>query len=60
MYRENGFQDRITLIKGKVEEVCLPVQKVDVIVSEWMVRNFLKWVRDPYEGLAAIGLLPPV
>ena len=26
----------ITLIKGKVEEVELPVEKVDVIVSEWM------------------------
>ena len=26
----------ITLIKGKMEEVELPVEKVDVIVSEWM------------------------
>ena len=26
----------ITLIKGKVEEIELPVEKVDVIVSEWM------------------------
>ena len=26
----------ITLIQGKVEEVELPVSKVDVIVSEWM------------------------
>lgn len=26
----------ITLIRGKVEEVQLPVEKVDVIVSEWM------------------------
>ena len=29
-------QDKITLIKGKVEEVELPVDKVDIIVSEWM------------------------
>lgn len=29
----NGFSDRITLIKGKVEEVTLP-EKVDIIVSE--------------------------
>jgi len=33
---ENGFQDRITLIKGKVEEIELPVERVDLIVSEWM------------------------
>ena len=26
----------ITLIKGKIEEVELPVETVDVIVSEWM------------------------
>ena len=29
-------QDKITLIKGKVEEVDLPVDKVDIIISEWM------------------------
>jgi protein arginine N-methyltransferase 1 len=32
----NGFSDTITIIKGKVEEIELPVPKVDVIVSEWM------------------------
>jgi type I protein arginine methyltransferase len=34
----NGYKDRITLIKGKVEEVELPegVEKVDIIISEWM------------------------
>lgn len=32
----NGFSDRITIIKGKVEEIELPVPQVDVIVSEWM------------------------
>eukprot|EP00743_Colponemidia_sp_Colp-15_P003882 GILK01004189.1.p1 GENE.GILK01004189.1~~GILK01004189.1.p1 ORF type:complete len:578 (-),score=132.58 GILK01004189.1:135-1673(-) len=32
----NGFEDRITIIQGKVEEIQLPVDKVDVIVSEWM------------------------
>ena len=26
----------ITLIRGKVEEIDLPVEKVDVLVSEWM------------------------
>ncbi|KAL6066753.1 Protein arginine N-methyltransferase 8 [Balamuthia mandrillaris] len=32
----NGFSDVITIIKGKVEEVELPVDKVDIIISEWM------------------------
>jgi protein arginine N-methyltransferase 1 len=32
----NGFADKITLIKGKVEEIDLPVDHVDIIVSEWM------------------------
>eukprot|EP00051_Salpingoeca_urceolata_P004518 m.65561 g.65561 ORF g.65561 m.65561 type:complete len:282 (-) comp13674_c0_seq3:112-957(-) len=34
--KANGFGDVITLIRGKVEEVELPVDKVDVIISEWM------------------------
>lgn len=32
----NGFQNKITCIKGKIEEIDLPVQQVDIIVSEWM------------------------
>lgn len=34
--KENGFQDQITIIRGKIEEVTLPVEKVDIIISEWM------------------------
>jgi protein arginine N-methyltransferase 1 len=26
----------VTILKGKVEELTLPVDKVDIIVSEWM------------------------
>ena len=26
----------IVLIKGKIEEITLPVEKVDIIISEWM------------------------
>jgi protein arginine N-methyltransferase 1 len=26
----------VTIIKGKIEEIELPVEKVDIIVSEWM------------------------
>jgi len=33
---DNGFSDRVTLFKWKIEEISLPAEKVDVIVSEWM------------------------
>ncbi|KAM3274953.1 hypothetical protein ACQJBY_043752 [Aegilops geniculata] len=34
--KTNGFSEVITVIKGKVEEIELPIPKVDVIISEWM------------------------
>ncbi|KAF8430973.1 S-adenosyl-L-methionine-dependent methyltransferase [Boletus edulis BED1] len=36
--RENGLQDVVTVIRGKVEEIRLPdgVDHVDIIISEWM------------------------
>jgi protein arginine N-methyltransferase 1 len=34
--KDNGYEDVITLLNGKVEEVELPVDKVDIIISEWM------------------------
>jgi len=33
---KNGLSSCITLIKGKVEEIELPVPTVDIIISEWM------------------------
>lgn len=35
--KENEVNDKITFIKGKVEQIKLPVEKVDIIISEWMV-----------------------
>ncbi|KAI0045962.1 protein arginine N-methyltransferase [Auriscalpium vulgare] len=32
----NGFADKITLVKGKLEETELPIQQFDIIISEWM------------------------
>ncbi|KAL6558540.1 Protein arginine N-methyltransferase 1.1 [Orobanche minor] len=32
----NGFSNVITVLKGKIEEIELPVAQVDVIISEWM------------------------
>ncbi|XP_012372712.1 protein arginine N-methyltransferase 3 [Octodon degus] len=34
--RLNKLEDTIILIKGKIEDVHLPVEKVDIIISEWM------------------------
>jgi hypothetical protein len=34
--KNNDLADKITIIKGKVEEIELPVPEVDVIISEWM------------------------
>merc|ERR1711966_360815 len=43
--KENGFEKKITIINGKVEEIELPVEKVDIIISEWMGYFLL------YEGM---------
>ncbi|MFQ6642619.1 hypothetical protein Gotur_017652 [Gossypium turneri] len=32
----NGLSDVVTVLKGKIEEIELPVAKVDIIISEWM------------------------
>ena len=34
--KNNKLEDKITIIKSKVEEAVLPVEKVDIIISEWM------------------------
>mmetsp|Transcript_13897 Transcript_13897/g.13888 ORF Transcript_13897/g.13888 Transcript_13897/m.13888 type:complete len:152 (+) Transcript_13897:3-458(+) len=32
--RDNGYSEIVTIIKGKVEDIELPVAKVDIIISE--------------------------
>ncbi|PGH01697.1 hypothetical protein AJ79_07851 [Helicocarpus griseus UAMH5409] len=62
---DNGFGDVIKCIRGKIEEVQLPVPQVDVIVSEWMgycllfeaMFDSVIWARDRY--LAPDGLMVP-
>jgi protein arginine N-methyltransferase 1 len=57
--------DKITLIRGKVEEVALPVDKVDIIISEWMgyfllfesMLDTVLYARDKY--LVEGGLMLP-
>ena len=34
--KKNNMQEKITIIKSKVEDAKLPVDKVDIIISEWM------------------------
>jgi protein arginine N-methyltransferase 1 len=59
----NGLSDKITLIKGK--KIVLPVQHVDIIISEWMgycllyesMLNTVLYARDKY--LAPGGKLFP-
>jgi protein arginine N-methyltransferase 1 len=54
--KRNGLQDKITVIKGKMEEVTLPVPQVDIIISEWMgyfllyesMLDSVLWARDKY------------
>ncbi|EEH20217.1 hypothetical protein PABG_02476 [Paracoccidioides brasiliensis Pb03] len=62
---DNGFGDVIKCIRGKIEEVQLPVPQVDIIVSEWMgycllfeaMFDSVIWARDRY--LAPDGLMVP-
>ena len=61
----NGFSSTITCLRGKIEEVVLPVEKVDIIVSEWMgycllyeaMLDSVIWARDRY--LKPEGLMVP-
>lgn len=61
----NGLSDKITLVQGKMEEVSLPYDKVDIIVSEWMgyfllyesMLDTVLYARDHY--LAEGGLIFP-
>ena len=40
--KSNKMDGKIQIVRGKVEEVELP-EKVDVIVSEWMVRRLISY-----------------
>lgn len=61
----NGFLDQITLIQGKLEDIDLGVDKVDIIVSEWMgyfllyelMLDTVLYARDKY--LVEGGLILP-
>jgi type I protein arginine methyltransferase len=54
--KQNGLEDKITVLKGKMEEIVLPVEHVDIIISEWMgyfllyesMLDSVLWARDKY------------
>ncbi|CAF9913087.1 MAG: hypothetical protein ALECFALPRED_008628 [Alectoria fallacina] len=64
VYR-NGMGETIVCLRGKIEEVVLPLKTVDIIVSEWMgycllyeaMLDSVLWARDHY--LAHWGLMVP-
>ena len=37
---DNGYADIVEVIRGKMEDITLPVDYVDIIISEWMVRYY--------------------
>ncbi|KAJ3358251.1 hypothetical protein GGF32_000552 [Allomyces javanicus] len=63
--KDNGFEGKIVLLQGKMEEVVLPVDKVDIIISEWMgyfllyesMLDTVLYARDKY--LVPNGLIFP-
>lgn len=54
--KKNGLESKITILKGKMEDVVLPVKNVDIIISEWMgyfllyesMLDCVLWARDKY------------
>uniref|UniRef100_A0A674HJI7 type I protein arginine methyltransferase n=1 Tax=Taeniopygia guttata TaxID=59729 RepID=A0A674HJI7_TAEGU len=63
--KANKLDHVVSIIKGKVEEVELPVEKVDIIISEWMgyclfyesMLNTVIYARDKW--LSPQGLIFP-
>merc|ERR1712212_1284861 len=61
----NGLADKVTIVRGKSEEIALPVEKVDVVISEWMgyclfyesMLDSVLYARDKW--LAPDGLMFP-
>jgi len=63
--KANGLDHIVEIIKGKMEEITLPVEKVDIIISEWMgyclfyesMLDTVLYARDKY--LVKDGMLFP-
>ena len=65
---DNNLPDKITVIKGKIEEVDLPFKEgeIDIIVSEWMgyfllyesMLDCVLWARDKFLNKETGKMLP--
>lgn len=63
--KANNFSNVITVMKGKIEDIDLPVSQVDIIISEWMgyfllyenMLNTVLYARDKW--LVPNGLVLP-
>ena len=66
--KNNGFADKITVYKGKVEEIDFPFKEgeVDIIISEWMgyfllyesMLDCVLWARDKFLNKQTGKMLP--
>ena len=66
--KANGFEDKITVMKGKMEELEFPFGEgeVDIIISEWMgyyllyesMLDCVLWARDKYLNKKTGKMLP--
>jgi len=66
--KDNGLESKITVYKGKMEELDLPFGEgeVDIIVSEWMgyfllyesMLDCVLWARDKYLNKKTGKMLP--
>lgn len=64
--KANHLDDKVVLLKGKMEEVQLPVDTVDIIISEWMgyfllyesMLDTVLYARDRYLNKAGGRIFP--
>ena len=66
--KNNGLHDKITVFKGKVEEIDFPFKEgeVDIIISEWMgyfllyesMLDCVLWARDKFLNKETGKMLP--
>ena len=63
--KDNGLDKKVTVLKGKMEDIAIPVKQVNIIISEWMgyfllfesMLDTVLWARDKY--LAPNGKMLP-
>ena len=64
--KKNGLENKITVLKGKMEDLVLPVPQVDIIISEWMgyfllyesMLDSVLYARDKYLNKETGKMLP--